>query len=97
MARGHAKQRVAAIMAEEQEEKEGLSELPHAFVTGRVWLLGAAYFCIASGIYIVSFWIPTIIKQNGRDRSFQDWSPDSHSLPCRCGVDDYSLRTRRPR
>jgi MFS family permease len=59
------KQRVAAIMAREQEEKEGLSELRHAFVTGRVWLLGAAYFCIASGIYIVSFWIPTIIKQTG--------------------------------
>jgi MFS family permease len=52
------KQKVAAIMAQEQEEKEGLSELRHAFVTGRVWLLGAAYFCIASGIYIVSFWIP---------------------------------------
>ncbi len=51
------------MMAEEQEEKEGLSELRHAFVTGRVWLLGAAHFCIASGIYIVSFWIPTIIKQ----------------------------------
>jgi hypothetical protein len=39
--------------------------LRHAFVTARVWLLGAAYFCIASGIYIVSFWIPTIIKQTG--------------------------------
>jgi MFS family permease len=59
------KQRVAAIMAREQKEKEGLSELRHAFVTGRVWLLGAAYFCIASVIYIVSFWIPTIIKQTG--------------------------------
>ena len=59
------KQKVAAVMAQEQEEKEGLSELRHEFVTGRVWLLGAAYFCIASGIYIVSFWIPTIIKQTG--------------------------------
>ena len=59
------KRMVAAIIAGEQEEKEGLSELRHAFVTGRVWLLGAAYFCIASGIYIVSFWLPTIIKQTG--------------------------------
>ena len=59
------KRMVAAIIAGEQEDKEGLSELRHAFVTGRVWLLGAAYFCIASGIYIVSFWIPTIIKQTG--------------------------------
>jgi D-galactonate transporter len=59
------KRMVAAIIAGEQEEKEGLSELRYAFVTGRVWLLGAAYFCIASGIYIVSFWLPTIIKQTG--------------------------------
>jgi D-galactonate transporter len=59
------KRTVATIIAGEQEEKEGLSELRHAFTTGRVWLLGAAYFCIASGIYIVSFWIPTIIKQTG--------------------------------
>jgi MFS family permease len=59
------KRTVATIIAGEQEEKEGLSELRHAFTTGRVWLLGAVYFCIASGIYIVSFWIPTIIKQTG--------------------------------
>ena len=59
------KQMVSAIMAREHEEKEGLSELRHAFVTPRVWLLSAAYFCIASGIYIVSFWLPTIIKQTG--------------------------------
>ena len=59
------KRMVAAIIAGEQEDKEGLSELRHAFLSGRVWLLGAAYFCIASGIYIVSFWIPTIIKQTG--------------------------------
>lgn len=59
------KRMVTTILAGEQKEKEGLSELRHAFVTGRVWLLGAAYFCIASGIYIVSCWIPTIIKQTG--------------------------------
>jgi D-galactonate transporter len=61
----HEKQMVASIIGREHEEKEGLSELRHAFVTPRVWLLSAAYFCIASGIYIVSFWLPTIIKQTG--------------------------------
>jgi D-galactonate transporter len=61
----HEKRMVSAIMAREHEEKEDLSELRHAFVTPRVWLLSAAYFCIASGIYIVSFWLPTIIKQTG--------------------------------
>ena len=59
------KRMVASIIAGEAEEKEGLSELRHAFTTPRVWLLGFAYFCIASGIYIVSFWMPTIIKQTG--------------------------------
>ena len=59
------KQAVGRIISGEEQEKEGLSELKHAFITPRVWLLAAAYFCIASGIYIVSFWLPTIIKQTG--------------------------------
>ena len=59
------KRTVSRIIADEEEEKEGLSELKHAFITPRVWLLAGAYFCIASGIYIVSFWLPTIIKQTG--------------------------------
>lgn len=36
-----------------------------ALKSGRVWLLGVAYFCIASSIYITSFWMPTLIKQLG--------------------------------
>jgi D-galactonate transporter len=59
------KRTLMAIMAHDEHDKEGLSELRHAFVTPRVWLLGAAYFCIVCGIYIVSFWLPTIIKQTG--------------------------------
>jgi len=44
--------------------------IEHANVMGalkspRVWLLGLAYFCIASAIYIASFWMPTLIKQLG--------------------------------
>lgn len=31
----------------------------------RVWLLGLIYFCIANGIYIVSFWLPTLIRDTG--------------------------------
>lgn len=52
-------------IAAEAHEKEGFSDLSAAFRTGRVWLLGIAYFCVASGIYILSFWLPTIIKQTG--------------------------------
>lgn len=36
-----------------------------ALKSPRVWLLGLAYFCIASSIYIASFWMPTLIKQLG--------------------------------
>ena len=36
-----------------------------AFKTPRVWLLGLIYFCLASGMYIISFWLPTLIKQTG--------------------------------
>ena len=59
------KRTLSTIMAHDEHGKEGMSELRHAFVTPRVWLLGAAYFCIVCGIYIVSFWLPTIIKQTG--------------------------------
>ena len=36
-----------------------------ALKSTRVWMLGVAYFCIASSIYIASFWMPTLIKQLG--------------------------------
>ncbi|UDM49736.1 MFS transporter [Cupriavidus sp. MP-37] len=31
----------------------------------RVWLMSAIYFCFVMGLYGVSFWLPTIIKQTG--------------------------------
>ncbi len=37
----------------------------------RVWLLGVAYFCVASSIYVSSFWMPTLIKQLGIDNPLQ--------------------------
>jgi MFS family permease len=59
------KQLIAQNVAREEQEKEDLSELSAAFKTGRVWLLGLIYFSIASGIYVISFWLPSIIKQTG--------------------------------
>jgi D-galactonate transporter len=56
---------IADNIAREDQEKEGLSHLSAAFKTPRVWLLGLIYFCLASGIYIISFWLPTLIKQTG--------------------------------
>jgi len=31
----------------------------------RVYLLAAAYFCLLSGIYATSFWLPTILRDSG--------------------------------
>jgi MFS family permease len=56
---------IAANIASEEQEKEDLSQLSAAFKTPRVWLLGLIYFGIVSGIYLNSFWVPTIIKQTG--------------------------------
>jgi len=56
---------VATNIAKDQQGKEDYSQLSYAFKSGRVWLLGLIYVCIASGIYVVSFWVPTIIKQTG--------------------------------
>jgi D-galactonate transporter len=59
------KQLIAQNIAREEHEKEDLSQLSAAFKSGYVWLLGLIYFSIASGVYIISFWLPSIIKQTG--------------------------------
>ena len=62
---------VAGAVASEEEEKEDLSQLSAAFRTPRVWLLGLIYFGIVCGIYLNSFWVPTIIKQTGVSDPFR--------------------------
>lgn len=56
---------VATNIAREDHEKEGHSHLSQAFSDGRVWLLGIIYFALVCGIYIISFWLPSLIKQTG--------------------------------
>ena len=59
------KQLIARNIADEDSEKEDFSKLSAAFRTPRVWLLGVIYFGIVSGIYLNSFWVPTILKETG--------------------------------
>ena len=59
------KQVVARAIAAEEGEKTGHSHLGAAFSDGRVWLLSVIYFTIVCGIYIISFWLPSLIKQAG--------------------------------
>ena len=53
-----------AIKAE-ADEKTGHTHLSAAFSDGRVWLLSGIYFTLVCGIYIISFWLPSLIKQTG--------------------------------
>ena len=56
---------VAANIDREEQEKEGHSHLLQAFEDKRVWLLGLIYFAVVCGIYIISFWLPSLIKHTG--------------------------------
>ncbi len=38
---------------------------------GRVWLMGLIYFSFVMGLYGISFWLPTIIKQTGISDAFE--------------------------
>jgi MFS family permease len=59
------KQVVTRAIAAEEGEKTGHTHLSAAFSDGRVWLLSCIYFTIVCGIYIISFWLPSLIKQAG--------------------------------
>lgn len=56
---------IARAVAAEEGEKEGHPHLGAAFSDRRVWLLSVIYFTIVCGIYIISFWLPSLIKQAG--------------------------------
>ncbi len=56
---------ISSRMAMETGGHDELSALGDAFRSGKVWLLGVAYFCYASAIYVTSFWMPTLIKARG--------------------------------
>jgi D-galactonate transporter len=51
------------IAAEESHKSDG--KLAQILTDGKVWLLAFVYFAIVSGLYGVTFWLPTIIKELG--------------------------------
>jgi predicted MFS family arabinose efflux permease len=51
------------IAAEESRKADG--NLASVLKNPKVWLLAFVYFAIVSGLYGVSFWLPTIIKAMG--------------------------------
>jgi len=51
------------IQAEESHKADG--GLASVLGNGKVWLLAFVYFAVVSGLYGVSFWLPTIVKAMG--------------------------------
>ncbi|MCC7548917.1 MAG: MFS transporter [Burkholderiales bacterium] len=59
------KQLVTSRLAQESSGADEISGLADALRSGRVWLLGVAYFSFATSIYVTSFWLPTLIRTRG--------------------------------
>lgn len=58
------KSHLMAEIAAEAAEKKGSSVLA-AFRSKEVWMLAAVNFCVATGLYAISFWGPTMIRATG--------------------------------
>lgn len=57
-----------ALEAEEQRKRAitpGESKLAHVFVSGRAWHLIILAICQTMGLYAISFWLPTLVKEIG--------------------------------
>jgi MFS family permease len=66
---------IAADMAHEAERNQAHSGFFSALRSKLVWQLSIAYFCIVSAVYVLIFWLPTLIKQH-RERRWHT------ALPC---------------
>ena len=58
------KKDMEAYEQEKNKHTVGRGGFFDAFKSGKVWLFASAYFCIAIGLYGISFWLPQIIENN---------------------------------
>jgi D-galactonate transporter len=56
---------ISEDLAREAARKQEHSSFASAFRSVVVWQLSLAYFCIVSAMYVIIFWMPTLIKQHG--------------------------------
>jgi D-galactonate transporter len=54
-----------ALKEESAAHHASHSGIMEVLKSSKVWLLSGIYFCVALGIYIISFWLPTIINRSG--------------------------------
>ena len=52
-------------LSREAARKQQHASFASAFRSLVVWQLSLAYFCIVSAMYVIIFWMPTLIKQHG--------------------------------
>ena len=90
------KRTVARIIASEEEEKEGLSELKHAFITPRVWLLGCSLFLHRERHLYCQLLAADHHQADRRERSAYDWISYRHSLYRGGDRDGHRLQPWRP-
>ena len=58
------RQGMQAAIDREASQKQS-HRLRDGLVNPQIWLLGAVYFCLVLGQYVISFWLPTIIRNSG--------------------------------
>lgn len=58
------KEKIAADLEAEAAPK-ALNTRRHGLLSGRVWLMACTYFFFAAGLYGLSFWLPSIIRDSG--------------------------------
>lgn len=56
---------IEADIAQEAARNASHAGFAGAFRSPLVWQLSAAYFCIVSSVYVLIFWLPTLIRQHG--------------------------------
>lgn len=56
---------ITADIAREAERNQDHASFSSVMKSARVWQLSIAYFCIVSAVYVLLFWLPTLIKQHG--------------------------------
>jgi sugar phosphate permease len=58
------RQGMQAAIDREASQKQS-HRLRDGLLNPQIWLLGAVYFCLVLGQYVISFWLPTIIRNSG--------------------------------
>lgn len=58
------RQGMQAAIDREAAQKQS-HRLRDGLLNPQIWLLGAVYFCLVLGQYVISFWLPTILRNSG--------------------------------